>query len=93
VTSTVVAKGTYATARFNVGKTFAGSKVAILRAVKSSSGTWSTYKKVATVVVATDGYAYYSAKISGSLGFKASATDALLPAVQVNSAPVFARSK
>lgn len=93
VTSTVVAKGTYATARFNLGKTFAGSKVAILRAVKSGSGTWSTYKKVATVVVATDGYAYYSTKISGSFGFRASATDALIPAVQVNSAPVFARSK
>ena len=93
VTSTAVRKGTYATARFNVGKTFAGSKVSILRAVKSSSGAWSTYKKVATVVVAADGYAYYSAKISGSLGFKASATDVLVPAVQVNSAPVFARSK
>jgi hypothetical protein len=93
VTSTAVVKGTYATARFNLGKTFAGTKVAILRAVKSSSGTWSTYKKVATVVVAADGYAYYSTKISGYLGFKASESDPLVPAVQVTSAPVFVHSK
>jgi hypothetical protein len=70
-----------------------GTKVSILRDVKSSTGTWSTYRKVATVVVASDGYAYYSAKISGSFGFKASESDVLVPGVQVLSAPVFVRSK
>ena len=93
VTSTVVRTGTYATMRFNLGKTLAGTKIAVLRAVKNSAGTWSTYRKVATIVVAADGYAYYSAKVSGSLGFKASASDVLLTAVLVMSAPVFVRSK
>lgn len=93
VASTAVAKGTYATARFSLGKTFAGTKVAILRAVKSSVGKWSAYKKVATVVVAADGYAYYSARISGSLGFKSSVSDPLVNGVQVLSPAVYVRSK
>jgi len=93
VTSTVVRKGTYATARFNLGKTFAGTRVTILRATKSSTGTWSTYRRVATVVVASDGYAYYSAKASGYMAFEASESDALVSGVQVFSAPVYVRGK
>ena len=92
-TSTVVKKGTYATARFNLGKTFAGTRVAILRATKGSSGTWSTYRKVATVVVASDGYAYYSAKANGYMAFEAGEADSLVVGIQVLSAPVRVRGK
>lgn len=93
VASTAVAKGTYATARFVVGKTFAGTRVTILRAVKSSTGTWSAYRAVATVVVGADGNAYYSAKVSGSIAFRAQESDSVTGAVKVLSPPVYVRSK
>jgi hypothetical protein len=93
VTSTVVAKGTYATARFTFGKPFAGTRVTVQRATKSSAGTWSTYRSVATVVVAADGNAYYSVKASGYLGFRALESDGLVPGVQVLSAPAYVRGK
>jgi hypothetical protein len=92
-TSTVVAKGTYVTTRFLVGKLFAGTKVSIMRSVKSSTGTWSAYKRVATVTVAVDGYAYYSTKPSGSMAFKASLTDSVVEGVAYLSPPVYARGK
>ncbi len=92
-TTTVVRKGTYATARFNLGKPFAGTRVTILRAGKNSGGVWSAYRRVATVVVAADGYAYYSTKASGYLAFEASVSDSLVEGVQVVSAPVFIRGK
>jgi hypothetical protein len=93
VASAAVKKGTFATVRFTFGKTFAGTRVTILRATKSSSGSWSTYRSVATVVVAADGNAYYSAKVNGTLAFKAGVSDTLVPSVQVLSAPTYVRNK
>ena len=93
VRSTTVTKATYATVRFTFGKTFAGTHVTILRAVKSSTGAWSTYRRVATVVVAADGNAYYSTRITGYLGFRAGETDSILPTVQVLSTPVYVHSR
>ena len=91
--STVVRKGTYVTTRFLVGKLFAGTKISIMRSSKNSAGTWSAYKRVATVVVASDGYAYYSTKPSGYMAFKASLTDKLVIGVTYLSPPVYARGK
>lgn len=93
VSSTTVARGAYATARFTFGKEFAGTRVTILRATKSSGGAWSTFRSVATLVVAVDGNAYYSAKVSGSIAFKAQESDPLVFAVQVLSVPVYVRSR
>ena len=93
VTNTAVKKGTYATVRFTLGKPFAGTRVTVLRATRSSTGKWSTYRAVATVVVGADGNAYYSAKISGSLAFRAQESDTLVRGVVVLSVPVYVHSK
>jgi hypothetical protein len=93
VASTTVTKGAYATARFLLTKPFAGSKVTISRAIKNSSGSWSSYKSVATVVVASNGYVYYSARINGNYRYQASLTDPLTVGVKVVSVPVYVRPR
>ena len=93
VASTAVTRGTYATARFAFGKLFAGTRVTILRAIKGSTGSWSTYRSVGTVVVASNGYAYYSARVNGNYRFVASVTDILTVGTKVVSPPVYARAK
>lgn len=61
----VVRRGQYVTARFYLGRGFAGKLVHVLLAKKNAKGHWKAYRVVTSRRLQADGYTCYSAPVGG----------------------------
>ena len=67
----VVRSGGYVTVRFSLGLGLKGQLVTVLSSTKDAAGKWKTYRTVGSRRVGADGYAYYTARVTGWRAFRA----------------------